>query len=207
MLLVSTSQYLLRFVSTLMVGHVGTLYLSGAVVSMSFTNVTGFSLLSQYLILPLLVSSAATLAFHVPICWALVFKFHMGSDGAALAIGLSYCLEWWAYETVILLVGVMKNPQLETSVLSISITVAVLHSFASNSLSAAASVRVSNELGAGNAKVILSSRNSGGSSIGFSGAFEGQGSLDQFINRRSGAKYSACYYNKFIRLEERGIVF
>ncbi|KAL8144831.1 hypothetical protein AgCh_003154 [Apium graveolens] len=290
MLLVSTSQYLIRFVSTLMVGHVGRLYLSGTVVSMSFTNVTGFSLLygmasaletlcgqaygakqhkklskytygaiisllllcipvaiswtfmekllillhqdplishqagkfsiwsipalfpyailqllirylqSQYLILPLLVSSVATLAFHVPVCWALVFKFHMGSNGAALAIGLSYwfnvvilglyamyspncaetrapfsmevfstikeffqigipsalmiCLEWWACEIVILLAGVMKNPQLETSVLSISITVAVLHSFASNSLSAAASVRVSNELGAGNAEVV-----------------------------------------------------
>lgn len=45
MVLVTTSQYLLRFVSTLMVGHVGKLYLSGAVVAMSFTNVTGFSFL------------------------------------------------------------------------------------------------------------------------------------------------------------------
>lgn len=45
MLLVSTLQYLLRFVSTLMIGHVGKLSLSSAVVSMSFTNVTGFSLL------------------------------------------------------------------------------------------------------------------------------------------------------------------
>ncbi|KAK1353816.1 hypothetical protein POM88_052181 [Heracleum sosnowskyi] len=44
-------------------------------------------------------------------------------------------LEWWAYEIVIFLAGVMKNPQPETSVLSIS-------------------VRVSNELGAGNAKVV-----------------------------------------------------
>lgn len=45
MLLVSTSQYLLTSVSTIMVGHVGKLYLSGAVVSVSFTNVTGFSVL------------------------------------------------------------------------------------------------------------------------------------------------------------------
>ncbi|KAK1361132.1 MATE transporter [Heracleum sosnowskyi] len=120
---------------------------------------------SQYLVLPLLASSVVTLAFHVPICWAFVFKFKMGSKGAALAIGLSYwfnaiflglyamyslkcdatrapismevfstikdflclgipsalvvCLEWWAYEVVILLAGIMKNPQLETSVLSI----------------------------------------------------------------------------------------
>ncbi|XP_074364418.1 protein DETOXIFICATION 14-like [Apium graveolens] len=255
MLVVTTSQYLLKFVSTLMVGHVGKLNLSGAVVSMSFTNVTGFSvqygmasaletlcgqaygakqykklstytygaiifllslcipvailwiymekllilirqdplisqeagrfsiwlipalfscavlqplvcyLQSQYLVLPLLASSVATLAFHAPVCWALVFKFKMGSNGAALAIGLSYCfnaiflglyvmyspkcaatrapismevfstnkdflrlgipsalmvcLEWWAYEVVIFLAGIIKNPQLETSVLSI----------------------------------------------------------------------------------------
>ena len=45
---------------------------------------------SQYLILPLLTSSVATLLFHVPVCWAFVFKFNMGSDGAAYAIGLSY---------------------------------------------------------------------------------------------------------------------
>ncbi|KAK1353817.1 Protein DETOXIFICATION [Heracleum sosnowskyi] len=290
MLLVSTSQYLLTSVSTMMVGHVGKLYLSGAVISVSFTNVTGFSVLygvasaletlcgqaygakqhkklsaytygamisllllcipiailwifmekllilihqdpliaheagkfsirtipalfpyailqplvrylqSQSLVLPLLASSVATLAFHIPVCWAFVFKFHMGSNGAALAIGLSYwfnaiflglyamyspkcaetrapftmeafstikvflrigipsalmvCLEWWACEIIIFLAGVMKNPQLETSVLSISITIAVLHSFAPYSLSVAASVRVSNELGAGNEKAV-----------------------------------------------------
>lgn len=48
MLVVTTSQYLLKFVSTLMVGHVGKLNLSGAVVSMSFTNVTGFSVLVSF---------------------------------------------------------------------------------------------------------------------------------------------------------------
>ncbi|KAL8099845.1 hypothetical protein AgCh_032194 [Apium graveolens] len=40
-------EYLLRFVSTLMVGQVGKLYLSGVVVSMSFTNVFGFSFLVE----------------------------------------------------------------------------------------------------------------------------------------------------------------
>ncbi|WOH05837.1 hypothetical protein DCAR_0625258 [Daucus carota subsp. sativus] len=290
MLIVTTSQYMLRFVSTLMIGHVGKLQLSGAVVSMSFTNVTGFSFLfgmasaletlcgqaygakqhkklshytygaiislliicipigilwifmekllvlmkqdplisheagkysirmipalfpyailqplvrylqSQYLILPLLTSSVATLLFHVPVCWAFVFKFNMGSDGAAYAMGLSYwfnaiflglyamyspkcadtraplsweifgtikdffrfgipsalmvCLEWWAYEIIILLAGVMKDPQLQTSVLSISVTVTALHYFAPFSLGVAASVRVSNELGAGNPKAV-----------------------------------------------------
>lgn len=54
---------------------------------------------------------------------------------------------------------------------------------------------------------VLSSRNSSGSTVGVPGAFEGQGSLDWFINRRSGAECSACYYYKFIRLAKRGSVF
>ncbi|KAK6798207.1 hypothetical protein RDI58_005909 [Solanum bulbocastanum] len=45
---------------------------------------------TQSLILPMLMSSIAALCFHVPICWALVFKLNLGSGGAAIAIGLSY---------------------------------------------------------------------------------------------------------------------
>lgn len=45
---------------------------------------------TQSLILPMLLSSIASLCFHVLVCWALVFKLSMGSGGAALAIGLSY---------------------------------------------------------------------------------------------------------------------
>ncbi|KAJ4840866.1 hypothetical protein Tsubulata_039831 [Turnera subulata] len=55
---------------------------------------------TQSLILPMLFSSAATLCFHVPLCWSLVFKAEMGSKGAALAISLSYWLNvilLWCY--------------------------------------------------------------------------------------------------------------
>ncbi|XP_049384142.1 protein DETOXIFICATION 14-like isoform X2 [Solanum stenotomum] len=45
---------------------------------------------TQSLILPMLMSSIAALCFHVPICWAFVFKLNLGSGGAAIAIGLSY---------------------------------------------------------------------------------------------------------------------
>nr|XP_025885467.1 protein DETOXIFICATION 14-like isoform X2 [Solanum lycopersicum] len=45
---------------------------------------------TQSLILPMLMSSIAALCFHVPLCWALVFKLNLGSGGAAIAIGLSY---------------------------------------------------------------------------------------------------------------------
>ncbi|KAM7520288.1 hypothetical protein LguiB_019250 [Lonicera macranthoides] len=47
---------------------------------------------TQSLILPMLLSSIAAMCFHVPISWALVFKFDLGNAGAALAIGLSYWL-------------------------------------------------------------------------------------------------------------------
>ena len=55
-------------------------------------------------------------------------------------------------------------------------------------------------------RVILSSRNSDGATFGFPSAYEGQGSLDRSSHRISGAKYSACYYNKFYQLEKRGSV-
>lgn len=47
------------------------------------------SLQTQSLTLPLLVSSAVVLCFHVPLCWALVFKSKMGGVGAALAFSVS----------------------------------------------------------------------------------------------------------------------
>ncbi|XP_059670711.1 protein DETOXIFICATION 3-like [Cornus florida] len=286
MVVVTVSQYLLRVVSMVMVGHLGTLSLSSAAIATSLTNVTGFSLLlgmasaletlcgqaygaeqyqklgiftygaivslilvcipvsllwifldkllifigqdplisleagrysvwlilalfpyailqslvrflqTQSLILPMLVCSIATLSFHVAVCWFLVFTMNLGNTGAALAIGLSYwlnvillglyvkyssacekarvsfskdvflsipeffhlaipsavmvCLEWWSVEIVILLSGLLSNPKLETSVLSICLTTTTLHYHIPYSVGAAASTRVSNELGAGN---------------------------------------------------------
>ncbi|KAJ0753905.1 putative multi antimicrobial extrusion protein [Helianthus annuus] len=60
------------------------------------------------------------------------------------------CLEWWSYEIIALLAGLLPNPQLETSVLSICLTVSALHYYIPYSFGAAASTRISNELGAGN---------------------------------------------------------
>ncbi|VAH79045.1 unnamed protein product [Triticum turgidum subsp. durum] len=132
---------------------------------------------SQSLTTPLLLSSVATLALHVPLCWVMVFRTGMGYTGAALAISVSYwlnvamlvayivmssscketrtpptikafrgvgvflrlalpsalmiCLEWWSFELLILMSGLLPNPELQTSVLSIC-------------------TRVANELGVGN---------------------------------------------------------
>ncbi|GMP83545.1 hypothetical protein CsSME_00037420 [Camellia sinensis var. sinensis] len=119
----------------------------------------------QSLTLPMLISSCATLAFHIPLCWVLVFKSGLDNLGGALAIDISIwlnviflilymkyssscektrvpismevlwgvgeffsfaipsavmiCLESWSFELLILLSGLLPNPQLETSVLSV----------------------------------------------------------------------------------------
>ncbi|XP_058194554.1 protein DETOXIFICATION 12-like isoform X2 [Rhododendron vialii] len=152
----------------------------------------------QSLTLPMLISSCATLALHIPLCWVLVFKSGLDSLGGALAIDISIwlnvtflvlymryssacaktrapismdvlrgvaeffsfaipsavmlCLEWWSFELLILLSGLLPNPELETSVLSVCLnTISTLYAIPYG-FGAAVSTRVSNELGAGNAQ-------------------------------------------------------
>ncbi|WOK93374.1 protein DETOXIFICATION 16 [Canna indica] len=59
------------------------------------------------------------------------------------------CLEFWSFELLVLLSGLLPNPQLETSVLSISLNTASMVYMVPFGLAAAVSTRVSNELGAG----------------------------------------------------------
>ncbi|KAI3936545.1 hypothetical protein MKW92_045645 [Papaver armeniacum] len=152
---------------------------------------------SQSLIIPMLLSMPISVCIHIPLCWVLIYKFGLGSIGAALATGVSYwisvvflglyavyspscdltrtsltkeafqrcgeflyisvpsavmiCLEWWSFEIIILLSGLLPKPQLETSVLSICLTTATLVYMIPYGLGAAVSTRVSNELGAGRA--------------------------------------------------------
>ncbi|XP_048229408.1 protein DETOXIFICATION 12 isoform X1 [Ricinus communis] len=150
----------------------------------------------QSLITPMLISSCATLCFHIPVCWVLTLHSGLENLGAALAMDISNwlfviilglymkyssacdqtrapismelfhgigeffrlaipsavmsCLEWWSFELVVLLSGLLPNPRLETSVLSICITTISTIYCIAYGLGAAASTRVSNELGAGN---------------------------------------------------------
>ncbi|KAK3189566.1 hypothetical protein Dsin_029127 [Dipteronia sinensis] len=68
----------------------------------------------------------------------------------AIPSALMICLEYWSFELLILMSGLLPNPQLETSVLSVCLnTVAVFYTIPFG-LGAAVSTRVSNELGAGN---------------------------------------------------------
>ncbi|KAK7343448.1 hypothetical protein VNO77_12198 [Canavalia gladiata] len=152
--------------------------------------------LMQSLLLPMLMSSFATLCIHTPLCWVLVFNTRLKNIGGALSMSISIwldviflvlymryssacaktratismelfkgiweffryaipsavmtCLEWWSFELLILMSGLLPNPKLETSVLSVCLnTISTLFSIPFG-IGAAASTRVSNELGAGN---------------------------------------------------------
>eukprot|EP00253_Pinus_taeda_P030162 PITA_30162 len=150
---------------------------------------------SQGIVIPMMLSSAVTLCFHVPVCWVLVFKVGLGNKGAALANSISnwlnvallslyvtfspacektrtsfsrealydianflklaipsavmICLESWSFEMLVLLSGLLPNPELEMSVLSVCLSTAALAYRIPFGLGAAVSTRVSNELGAG----------------------------------------------------------
>ncbi|WVZ76806.1 hypothetical protein U9M48_024738 [Paspalum notatum var. saurae] len=136
----------------------------------------------QNVVVPVMLSSAATAAAHVAVCWLLVRRLGLGANGAALANAVSnlanlsflalyvrlspackatwagfsrkafrgipgflklavpsaamVCMEWWSFELLVLLSGLLPNPKLETAVMSICI-------------------RVSNELGAGRPQAAL----------------------------------------------------
>ncbi|KAH9675632.1 protein DETOXIFICATION 2 [Citrus sinensis] len=125
------------------------------------------NLQSQSLILPLFLSACATLCFHILLCWYLVFKANFRIVGAALAIGLSYCLN-----AVILALYMRYSSSCEKTrvfifsdifscikeffsfalptVVMFCLTISSTHYFIPYGIGAAASTRVSNELGAGN---------------------------------------------------------
>uniref|UniRef100_A0ACD6AJY5 Uncharacterized protein n=1 Tax=Avena sativa TaxID=4498 RepID=A0ACD6AJY5_AVESA len=70
----------------------------------------------------------------------------------AVPSALMLCLEWWSFEILVLLSGLLPNPKLETSVLSITLNTANCLFMIPYGLGAAISTRVSNELGAGRPK-------------------------------------------------------
>ncbi|CAI9098555.1 OLC1v1035224C1 [Oldenlandia corymbosa var. corymbosa] len=67
----------------------------------------------------------------------------------AVPSAVMICLEIWSFEMMVLLSGLLPNPKLETSVLSISLNTSSTFFMIPLGLGSAISVRVSNELGAG----------------------------------------------------------
>ncbi|KAI3708373.1 hypothetical protein L2E82_37541 [Cichorium intybus] len=68
----------------------------------------------------------------------------------ALASAAMVCLEYWAFEILVLLAGIMPNPEITTSLIAMCVNTEAIAFMFAIGLSAAASTRVSNELGAKN---------------------------------------------------------
>ncbi|KAG1358774.1 protein DETOXIFICATION 16 [Cocos nucifera] len=67
----------------------------------------------------------------------------------AVPSAVMVCLVFWSFELLVLVSGLLPNPKLETSVMSIVLNICSLLFMIPFGLGAAASTRVSNELGAG----------------------------------------------------------
>ncbi|ESQ55168.1 hypothetical protein EUTSA_v10024969mg [Eutrema salsugineum] len=80
-----------------------------------------------------------------------LWSFFKLSAGSAVMI----CLEMWYSQILVLLAGLLKDPALSLDSLSICMSVSALSFMVSVGFNAAASVRTSNELGAGNPKSAL----------------------------------------------------
>ncbi|KAK9077880.1 hypothetical protein SSX86_006218 [Deinandra increscens subsp. villosa] len=68
----------------------------------------------------------------------------------ALPSAAMVCLEYWAFELLVLLAGVLPNSEITTSLIAMCVNTEAIAYMLTYGLSAAASTRVSNELGAGN---------------------------------------------------------
>ncbi|GKV43328.1 hypothetical protein SLEP1_g50632 [Rubroshorea leprosula] len=129
---------------------------------------------TQNIVYPMMLFSGITTLLHIPVSWALVFKSGLkirvfsflhtntwtGFSKEALHNILNFlrlavpsavmvCLEMWSFEMMVLVSGLLPNPELQTSVLSICLNTAGTVWMIPFGLSGAVSTRVSNELGAG----------------------------------------------------------
>lgn len=87
----------------------------------------------------------------------------------AIPSAIMFCLESWSFEIIVILSGLLPNPQLETSALSICLTTSSLLYMVPFGLGAATSTRISNELGAARPQA---AKRAVAVSVGF-GMFEG----------------------------------
>ncbi|KAF2310872.1 hypothetical protein GH714_018094 [Hevea brasiliensis] len=114
----------------------------GAALAMCISNWTNVIFLGLYM-----KYSSACAKTRAPISMQLLhgigefFRF-------AIPSAVMICLEWWSFELLVLLSGLLPNPELETSVLSVCLT--IISTLYGIPYGFGAAARVSNELGAGN---------------------------------------------------------
>ncbi|KAK9092590.1 hypothetical protein Syun_027501 [Stephania yunnanensis] len=79
-------------------------------------------------------------------CWRHVIP----SMKLAIPSAVMVCLEYWAFELLVLLAGLMPNSEISTSLIAMCVNTEAVAFMVTYGFSAAVSTRVSNELGAGN---------------------------------------------------------
>ncbi|KAF5182308.1 Detoxification-like protein [Thalictrum thalictroides] len=79
------------------------------------------------------------------------FKHVLPSMKLAIPSAVMVCLEYWAFELLVLLAGLMPNSENSTSLIAMCVNTEAISFMITYGFSAAVSTRVSNELGAGNA--------------------------------------------------------
>ncbi|XP_024538637.1 protein DETOXIFICATION 16 [Selaginella moellendorffii] len=115
----------------------------GAAIAATFSNWLNAILLASY------VKFSKTCQKTWTTFSAEAFQDFRGFFRLAIPSAVMICFEYWSFETLVLLSGILPNPQLETSAFSIILNTLSLCYMVPYGLSAAASTRVSNELGAG----------------------------------------------------------
>ncbi|KAG2679254.1 hypothetical protein I3760_11G042800 [Carya illinoinensis] len=78
------------------------------------------------------------------------FRYIFTNLKLALPSAAMVCLEYWAFEILVFLAGLMQNTETTTSLIAMCVNTETVAYMITYGLSAAASTRVSNELGAGN---------------------------------------------------------
>nr|GEX76631.1 protein DETOXIFICATION 51-like [Tanacetum cinerariifolium] len=154
--------YTRSIISMLFLGQLGETELAAGSLAIAFANITGYSVLSG---LALGMEPLCSQAFgaHRPkvmsvtlhrtlATWSNPTRECLTGWGPLVRLAtpscVSVCLEWWWYEIMIVLCGLLVNPNATVASMGILIqTTALLYVFPS-SLSFAVSTRVGNELGA-----------------------------------------------------------
>ncbi|XWS69945.1 hypothetical protein CRYUN_Cryun03dG0007000 [Craigia yunnanensis] len=132
--------YSRSIISMLFLGHLGDIQLAAGSLAIAFANITGYSVLS-----------GLALGLHKP-TWGKPSSECLTDWKPLLKLAapscISVCLEWWWYEIMIVLCGILVNPKAPVASMGILIqTTSLLYVFPS-SLGFAVSTRVGNELGA-----------------------------------------------------------
>ncbi|CAN1843672.1 Protein DETOXIFICATION 40 [Linum perenne] len=108
---------------------------------------------AQSIVAPTAYISAAALIVHVALSWLAVYPLGMGLLGASAVLSLS----WWLvaagqFGVLVLVSGLLPDPELTLAALAVCMMIFDFMVMMSIGFNAAVSVRVSNEVGAGNLK-------------------------------------------------------